>query len=406
MALKENGTNKWLMLSLVILIGFTTYMQQFCTPVMLPLIGNDLGLNASQLGMIWGMTTFGGLFLSLPGGLLGDKVGPKTGIFIITLIVVISYGLRGLIRDSLFLSIMMFIGGGIIGALPSVVVKSIFIWFPARQVGSASGIWWSLNRVGMATGAAVSATVVAPLLHGWQNTFYLYGGILLIFALLWLVIIKEPSGTTTVARAPFGESMRHAVGNRDVWLCSVTFFGIVGSFVGFVGYLPQYLQNNGWTEVSSSLSLTAFLLVTVITSLPVPALSDKYGRRKIFYIVPCLIYISMTALMAVFSTPPVIWTLVIIGGLSFGSLLPIINAMIAEIKGIGVRYASTATSLSSGLGGLGGLVFAWAAGKLAETNAIAPFLFCAGFCFLCLIPFFFTQETGRQAQNKKRIQDF
>jgi predicted MFS family arabinose efflux permease len=390
----RDGSPAWLVLLLLVFIGFTTYAQQFATPVLLPSIGNDLGLNTAQLGIIWGMTTFGGLFLSLPGGLLGDKVGPKAGIFIVTMIVVISYGLRGLARDSLSLSIMMFIGGGVIGALPSIVIKAIFMWFPSKLVGSANGIWWSLNRVGMAAGSAVSATLLAPALNGWQNTFFLYGGLSLIFALLWLVLIREPANATAVVGAPFAESIRQVARSRDVWICSVTLFGIIGSFVGFVGYLPLYLQNNGWTVATSSLSLTAFLLATVITSLSIPVLSDKYRQRKIFFILPCIVFIAVTALMAVFKNTPAIWTILIIGGLSFGSLLPVINTMIAEIKGIGTKYASTATSLGSGLGGLGGLIFAWAAGKIAMVNAITPFLFCAGLCFLCLIPFFFVEETG------------
>jgi hypothetical protein len=43
MASIKSGTNAGLMLFLLILIGFSTYLQQFCTPVMLPLIGRDLG---------------------------------------------------------------------------------------------------------------------------------------------------------------------------------------------------------------------------------------------------------------------------------------------------------------------------------------------------------------------------
>jgi len=393
MTMSKSESPAWLVLLLLVFIGFTTYAQQFCSPVMLPLIGKDLGLDTEQLGIIWGMTTFGGLFLSLPGGLFGDKVGPRVGIFIVTLIVVFSYGLRGLARDSLSFSIMMFIGGGIIGALPSIVIKAIFMWFPSGMVGSASGIWWSLNRVGMAAGSAVSATLLVPALNGWQNTFFFYGALSLVFALLWLALIREPPNATTVARAPFGESIRQVAKSRDVWICSVTLFGTIGTFVGFVGYIPLYLQNHGWTVATSSLSLTAFLLVTVITSLSIPVLSDKFRRRKIFFIVPCVIFIAATALMAVFISASVIWTLLIIGGLSFGSLLPIINIMIAELKGIGTKYASTATSLGSGLGGLGGLIFAWAGGKIAMVSPASPFLFYAGLCFLCLIPLFFIEET-------------
>jgi len=400
MTQNKSITNAWLMLFLLILIGFITFGQMFCTPVMLPLIGHDLGLDAVQLGLIWGMTTFGGLFLSLPGGLLGDWVGPRLGIFIISLIVVMAFGLRGLAKEPMTLSIMMFIAGGIIGALPSVATKAIFMWFPPNRVGFASGIWWSFNRIGMATGAGVSATVIAPAVHGWQNTFLLYGGILLIFALIWLAIIREPTGTRTIVRSPFAGSIKQVIRTRDVWFCSIAIFGVIGSFVGFVGYLPLYLQNIGWTSVYSSLALTSFLLVTIPTSILIPALSDRYSLRKIFFLVPAITYVFAMGLMAPLQKAPFIWLLVIIGGLNFGSIMPVVNLMIAEIKGIGARYSGTAISLSSALGGLGGLIFAWASGKLAIFNAILPFIFGTGLCFLCLIPVFFIEETGTGRSNR------
>jgi nitrate/nitrite transporter NarK len=398
MASSKSGSPAWLVLLLLVFIGFITYAQQFCTPVLLPLIGKDLGLNTAQLGIIWGMTTFGGLFLSLPGGLLGDRVGPKTGMFVITLIVVFSYGLRGLARDAFSFSIMMFIGGGIIGALPSVAVKAILMWFPSKMVGSASGIWWSFSRIGMATGSAVSATLLVPAFNGWQNTFLFYGGLLLVFALLWLVLVREPAHASIAARAPFGEAIRQVARSRDVWICAITLFGTIGAFIGFVGYLPLYLQSHGWTVTASSLSLTTFFLLTSITSVAIPALSDRCQRRKVFFVIPCMVFVAATALMSVCKNATAVWTLLIIAGLSFGSLVPIINLMIAEIKGIGTRYSSTATSLGSGLGGLGGLIFAWAGGGIAIVNADAPFVFYAGLSFLCLIPLFFVKETRNQMQ--------
>jgi nitrate/nitrite transporter NarK len=395
MAQTKNATSSWLVLFLLILIGFTINAQQFCTPVMLPLMARDLGLNTIELGVIWGMATFGGLFLSLPGGILGDRVGPKSGIFIISIIAVLGFGLRGLAKGPVTLSIMMFIAGGFVGALPSVATKAILMWFPPDRVGLASGIWWSFNRIGMAAGAAISATVVAPAVHGWQNTFLLYGSILLVFALIWLTIIQEPTDENAVAGSSFIKLIKQVIHARDVWFCSIAIFGVIGSFVGFAGYLPFYLQSIGWTPVFSSLALTAFFLVTVPTSIIIPALSDRCRLRKMFFLVPATIYVLALGLIAVLKSAPVIWLFVIVGGLSMGCLLPVGNSMIAEIKGIGAKYAGTAISLGSALGGLGGLTFAWASGKLATYNGMLPFLFDAGLCCVCFVPIFFVREADK-----------
>ena len=385
-------TNEWLVLLLLILIGFTTYGHLFSTPVLLPMIGQDLSLDTEQLGFIWGMTTFGGLFLALPAGLISDGIGPKLGIVIISIVVVLGLGLLGLAKGLISLSIMMFFAGGVIGALPSVATKAIMMWFPPNRIGLASGIWWCFNRIGMGTGAGVSATLVSPALNGWGNTFLLYGGVLLGIIILWLVIIREPKTAGRATRSPFGESIRNALQTRDVWFCSIALFGTIGSFVGFTGYLPLYLKNIGWTSVQYSLSLTAFMVVMIPSSIIVPGLSDRYSSRKPFYLISALIYIVALMLLVVFKKTPVIWLLIIIAGLNFGTLLPVINAIIAEIEGIGAQYAGTAISFGSGLGGLGGLIFAWASGKLAMLNAALPFIFDAGLCFLCIIPVFFVEQ--------------
>jgi hypothetical protein len=52
MTQNKSITNAWLMLFLLILIGFITFGQMFCTPVMLPLIGHDLGLTPGTSGII------------------------------------------------------------------------------------------------------------------------------------------------------------------------------------------------------------------------------------------------------------------------------------------------------------------------------------------------------------------
>jgi nitrate/nitrite transporter NarK len=369
---------------------------------MLPLIGKDLNLNTAQLGLIWGMSTFGGLFLALPGGLLGDRLGPRWSIFIIAVITAISLGIRGFAKDTALLAIMMFIGGGVTGGLSSLAAKTVFTWFPPTRVGLANGVWWSFSTLGMAVGAAVSVTIVAVALRGWQNTFFLYAALLFVFALLWLILIREPQNSKSSTGVPFREAFVKSIKSRDVWFCVVASFGIIGLNVGFVGYLPTYLQIIGWREVTSSLLLTVYFLSMVVGGFILPTLSDKIRLRKIFFIIPAFMYIIVIGLLAVTKAAVQLWTLTVIAGFTCGSLTPMLRLVIAEIKGIGTRYAGTAVSIGSGIGGAGGLLFAEVSGKLALTSAIFPFIFGPLLCLVCIIPFFFTRETGTRNLSLSR----
>src|SRR5271157_4015932 len=107
---EKNGSPAVLVLAFLMLIGFFSFLQLYCTPVMLPLIAKDLNLNTAQLGLIWGMSTFGALFLALPGGLLGDRIGPRWSILIIAVLTAVSLGIRGFAKDAASMAAMMFIG--------------------------------------------------------------------------------------------------------------------------------------------------------------------------------------------------------------------------------------------------------------------------------------------------------
>ena len=354
----KNGSPAALMLAFLILIGFFSFLQLVCTAVMLPLIGKSLNLNTAQLGLIWGMSTFGGLFLAVPSGLLGDRIGPRWSIFIIAVITAVSLGLRGCAKDTLSMAIMMFIGGGVIGGLSSLVTKANFIWFTPGRVGSVNGLWYSFVCLGMAVGAAVSAAVVAVAVHGWQNTFYLYAAVLFVLALLWLIIIREPQNAKSSYRVPFREAFAKSTRSRNVWFCVAAVFGTLGLCTGFIGYLPTYLQNIGWSEATSSLALTIFYLCAVVGGFVLPALSDRIRLRKIFFIIPAFIFIIGIGLLAITKSAMQIWILTVIAGFTYGSFMPMLRLVITESKGIGIRYAGTATSIGSGIGGGAGLLFA------------------------------------------------
>lgn len=392
MPTERKNQYKWIILIFLMLICFLIFTQMFAMPVFFPMIASELHLSIAALGFIWGMWTLGGVFLALPGGLLGDIIGVKMVIFMIALILAIVCGLRGLATGATFLSAMMFIGGGCTGSILANAPKTIFMWFPPAQLGLANGLVWATSIVGMAVGAGISATIVAPALGSWQNALFLYAVILVIVAFGWLLIAREPEGGI-VFRVPFAEAMSKTIRTKEVWLCTIAYFGMTGVYMGFGGYLPMYLQNLGWKVTTSSASLTAFMVASIVTSILVPLLSDRLGSRKGFFIVPSFVWLIAVGLVALFKAPTPLWVLFIIGGLGFGPLLPILNSIYAEIKGIGAKYAGTAIGIGSALGGLGGWIFSTIGGRLAMTDRTLPFIFCSIAFVICLIPFFFIKGT-------------
>lgn len=399
MSTGEKSKYKWVILTFLILIVFTIWIQLYAMPVFFPIIGSELHLSIVQLGFIWGMFTLGGLFFSLPGGLLGDLIGIRIPIFLATLIGAIACGMRGLATGAALMSGMMFIAGGLTGCILSNVPKAILIWFPPAQFGLANGLFWGIGTIGMALGAGISATVVAPALGSWRNALFLYALILLVVAFGWLLVAREPTESGTPLRVPFVEAISKAIRNRDVWFCAIAYFGTVGLNMGFLGYLPTYLRNLGWTVSTSSTSITTFLLSSILTSILLPSLSDRYRLRKVFFIVPAFIFLIAVAMVALFKATILLWLLFIIAGLGFGTLLPMLNSIIPETKGIGVMYGGTAIGIGVTMGGFGGCFFSTIGAHLAMTAQTLPFIFGSILFLICLVPFFLTKETGTNSSS-------
>jgi nitrate/nitrite transporter NarK len=384
---------KWVILIFLILIYFAIWIQLFAIPVLFPMIGSELHLSVAQLGLIWGMWTLGGVFLALPGGLLGDIIGVRITIFLAALIVAIASGARGLASEATLLSAMMFVAGGLNGWIFANAPKAIFMWFPPAQLGLANGLLWGIGTVGMAVGAGISATIVVPALGSWQSALFLYAAILLGVAVGWFFVAREPAEGGPSLRVPFAEAVSKTIRNREVWLCAIAYFGAVGLNMGFSGYLPTYLQNMGWTVAASSTSLTAFMLASIITSILVPSLSDRFKLRKVFFIVPSFIFLIAVGMVALIKATMPLWTLFIIAGLGFGALVPMLNSIIAETKGVGAMYAGAAIGIGVSIAGLGGWFFPTVGGHLAMIGQTLPFIFGPILFLVCLVPFFFTRDT-------------
>lgn len=394
MSAERKREYKWVILMFLILIYFVIFTQMFAMPVLFPMIGSELHLSMAQLGFIWGMWTLGGVFFAIPGGLLGDMIGTRIAIFITTLIVAIACGMRSLATGATFLSAMMFIAGGFTSSVLANAPKAIFMWFPREQLGLANGLLWAIGNTGVALGAGISSTIVLPGLGNWQNALLLYAAVLFVTAIGWVLVAREPLESGPSLRVPFTEAISVVIRKRDVWLCAIAYFGVLGLYMGFLGYLPTYLQNMGWTVISSSASLTVFTLVSVITSILVPSVSDRFRLRKVFFLVPAFVFLVAVGMVALFNATMLLWLLFIIAGLGFGALLPMLNSIIAETKGIGAMYTGTAVGIAVGIGGLGGWFFSAACGYLSMTGKTLPFIFASVLFLICLIPFFFTEDTG------------
>jgi ACS family glucarate transporter-like MFS transporter len=86
------------------------------------------------------------------------------------------------------LTIRFLFGAGEAGAYPA-LAKVVYKWFPIKERGVVQGINFSGSRVGAAFAMPLVAWMITEI--GWRLTFVVFGGLGLIYGLLWFLIFRD-----------------------------------------------------------------------------------------------------------------------------------------------------------------------------------------------------------------------
>jgi MFS family permease len=175
---QTNGAkSRWYVLILAALtFTFTIAMQQICMSVLFKEISEKLGLSLVQIGVVWGTPAFSGLLIVFFGGLLSDRYGAKHVIAFACLMAGIAGALRGTASGFAGLVLFTFLMGLAVWVIPASVFKTNATWFSGRRLVIANGVVSTGMAFGFTVGSLISATVLSPLLGGWQSVLFLYGG--------------------------------------------------------------------------------------------------------------------------------------------------------------------------------------------------------------------------------------
>jgi MFS family permease len=388
---------RWYVLGLgAATVFFVFAVATACMPVLFSEIAEKLGLSIVQIGTVWGASSVAGIFSILLAGMAADRFGTKRTILVGCLIAGVFGALRGLSDSFTTLVITSLLFGSAAEAVPVVVVKNTSQWFHGRGLATAQGIITAGVGGGMMLGAMLSATVLSPLLGGWNNVVILYGMLSIIVGLAWLTV-KEPSRTGETGMmqgiSP-RQSFSHLLRIRGVWLVAIGMLGFAGCNRGVSGYLPLYLKNSGWTAAAADGAFAALNAAGTLAAIPLTLLSDRLGLRKTV-IIPGLVITAISTGMLSFVTGQAAWVLVIMIGGVRDMIWAMAATIIVETKGVGLAYAGTAVGIVHTCTRIGYTIAPPIGNSLEEIQPGLAFVFWAGLSVAAVLAFLFVGETGR-----------
>jgi len=398
---KRNPNYRWYILGLTMLTyALIAGANRLCMPVLFKQISDELGLSLVAVGTIWGMDPLAGVFIGLPGGLIADRFGVKRTIVVVCILAGVFASLRGLSVNFLTMAIAMFLFGLMAAATPSILPKVTVEWFSGRHLGLANALLNAAWSVGAITATIFSATVFAPLLGGWRKVMFLYGVPAIALGFLWLFTGRDPDKSElpemAMSKVPFRQALSHVVRIKEVWIIGLVTLTNWGASTGFIGYLPLYLRNIGWTPASADSAITVINGAFAIGAIPMVLLAEKFKVMK------GMSLFSIFALVVTLASLPFlngagVWLILIFGGLGRSGLGSLVNVILLETKGVGSTYGGTAIGLASTISMVGAFLAPPLGNSFASISPGSPFIFWACLAALGIPPLLFLKSKNKQA---------
>ncbi len=357
--------------------------------VLLPEIVQDLDLSLVQVGLIWGTETLTGIVASVLGGSLSDRYGARASLVTGCALAGFFGVIRGFAPNFGFLLATSFLIGPFAALIPINLHKAGAQVFPRSQLAIANGGVSVGMALGFVTGAFTAATYLSPALGGWSQVMRLTGMVSMLLGLIWALLPRWTGVAYTAARAArtsMQASILHVWGIRDVRVISFAVLGYGACVEGMLGFLPLYLRDVGWVADRADLALTTFHIASMVATIPLTLLSDRWRNRQGFLVLgSCLLAIA-TALVPLLPGAT-LFVAMLVGGLMRDAFMSIFITRLMESKGVGPQYAGGALGLAMMGLRLGGALSPPIGNALAVVWLGAPFLFWTLFCVLPILVF-------------------
>ncbi len=353
-------------------LAILSYIDRVCISQAAPEIAKELKFSDVEMGKIFGAFALAYALFEIPGGWLGDWMGPRKVLLRIVLWWSAFTAFTGAMRSFLTLWICRFLfGAGEAGCFPN-LTKAFTTWLPVSEHVRAQGIMWMFARWG---GAFTPLLVVWVLRYvSWRYAFGIFGALGVVWAVFFYRWFRDnPREHKSVNAAELAllqgrEKLASGHGNvpwlklltsRSILLLWLQYFFVSFSWYFNITWLPTYLRQNFHLSAGEAARLAVLplffggigcLFCGVVSSWLGKRIGIGKSRRRLAT-TGFLGAGSFFALAIQFSDP--MWVMLAMGMASFFNDLVMPPAW-AACMDIGGKYAGTVAGSMNMMGNLAG----------------------------------------------------
>ena len=388
---QESAARPWRELWLITIGHGLTHWYPATFYLLLPLIGTELGLSYSQIGLIMTCQYVASAVANVPGGVLVDTVGRKGLLMAVSLFWIgFPYLLIGFTHSYLMLL-----------ACVSLVGFGNSLWHPtaiptlARRYPERKGLVLSIHGMGGNVGDAVAPVIIGAALawFTWREVVVLnvMPGLVvaaLLFALLGTLRLAARKQETQSVGEYFA-GLRELFRSRALVLLSTGSAFRTMTQSALLTFLPVYLANDmGYSPFWVGACLFALQAAGFAASPIAGHLSDRLGRKQILVGSMAATALVLVA-MAFAGGSPLFVALVAVLGFFLYATRPVIQAWMLEatpknMAGSSIGLLFGAQAIGAALGPLAGGMVADRYGLLAAFYFLAATIVVANLFVLTI----------------------
>src|SRR5688572_9460721 len=267
-------------------LAVVTYVDRVCIAQAAPFIQQDLQLSASQMGLAFSAFSLAYGLFEIPGGWLGDWIGPRKVLMRVVTMWSIFTAATGYAWNLASLVVARFLfGAGEAGCFPN-LTKAFMNWLPLNERTRAQSFMWLSARWAGAFTPLLVIWVMSWL--SWRNTFVLFGCMGVVWAIFFyrsfrdhpkdhpgvnaaeLELLRDTTGGDVGhPRVPWAKLLR----SRSVWLLWSQYFCLSYGWFFYVSWLPTYLRDTRGVEIQNNAFM--FWLESILSDHFTPDTSRK-----------------------------------------------------------------------------------------------------------------------------------
>jgi sugar phosphate permease len=371
--------------------------------LLLPLIGKELGLSYTEIGLIMTIQHLAGAISNLPGGMIVDIVGQKGYLMAASLFWVgVPYALMSVTHDFWMLLVCVTLVGIGNNIWHPAAIPTLAYRYPQRK-----GLVLSIHGMGGNIGEAVAPVVVGALL-GWFTwrqvvVINVVPGITMAVLILILLgaFMTARSGDDAAVNAAgekraLKEYMRDFASllrNRALMLVSVSASFRTLTQAGLLTFLPVYLAYElGYSPFFVGFCMSVIQLAGFLAGPIGGHLSDKMGRRRVVMSSMALSGVMVIGMVLAGNSVLFVFFIAMVGFFLY-AMRAVLHAWALEVTP--KNLAGAAVGVQFGVTSLGAAVAPFLFGLIADAFTLyAGFYFLAGtIIFANLLVFFMPKDS-------------